>query len=106
MSIFTGGAGRASTKIRSVVSKPNTTLKEKELPSLPPTGLKLEFENNELYLRWDNKYPLTKIEINQPFVVPEASMTYILSNFHNYLHLNIKDFCTFEEKEQTVIKVS
>ena len=78
----------------------------KELPSLPPTGLKLEFENNELYLRWDSRYPLTKIEINQPFVRPEASMSYILSNFHNSIHLNVKDYCVFKERQQTVIKVS
>ena len=58
-----------------------------------------------LSVSWDSRYPLTKLEISQPFTVPENKYTFLLSNYHNHFELNPRMFGNFDEKEETLVKI-
>lgn len=62
--------------------------------------------NNQLYVEWDSNFPLTMVEISQPYSRPAASMTYLLSNYHNSLQLHPRDYCNFQVNQLTIIKIS
>lgn len=72
--------------------------------STPPTPIQVEllFKENFPKLSWASRYPIVKIEVIQG----EEKVSYLFSNYENFLEFDLKLFGNFKPNTKARIEVS
>ena len=81
MTVYVGYGGSTQTIKKIYFGEKSSSVND--LPPFPVRNARLVFEDNMLSAQWDSVYPLTKIEVSQPFTSKKASCVFYLSNFNN-----------------------